>query len=172
LWELQPEQILGTEQYALWPLAGVMGADVTKDSFEGVAQQMIQAPVTHRQVAELVGELAAIGELRLPLGAFLEVLRRNPVIEDLLRDSSFTELVAEVLRPEIKAEALAEGRAEGRAEAARDLAKAALAERFKPLPADLLAVINTADEEKLRAVVIHSSESLDAVRARLGLAGK
>ncbi len=176
LWEFQPEQILETPHYMLWPLAGVMGKEVTPDSFGRVAEQIIHTPLLRPQVADLVGELTAIGGLRLQKEEIVEALRRHPMLEDLLRESSFTEVVADILRPEIKAEGraegLAEGRAEGlaegRAEGMREAARKVLTKRFETIPEDLLTALHAADEATLNALLDYIvTDSLEQLRTRL-----
>jgi hypothetical protein len=123
---------------------------------------------------DLIGSLTAIGGLRLTKEEITEALRRHPMIEDLLRESSIKDVIFDYLHPEVKAEAratgLAEGRAEGRAEGEHKMARVALEGRFGTLPDDLLTALNTADEATLEAIVAHvSTDSLDDERKRLGL---
>lgn len=90
----------------------------------------------------------------------------NPMIEDLLRESSFVDVVADLLRPEIKAE----GRAEGMREMAHRMVQRALESKFGALSDDLLAALNTADQETLEDIVSHiSADTLEQARARLKL---
>ena len=100
------------------------------------------------------------------------------MIEDLLRESSFVDVVADLLRPEIKAEGRAEGRAEGKAEGkaegmremAQRMAQRALESKFGTLSEDVLAALNTANQETLEDVVTHiSADTLEQARARLKL---
>lgn len=166
LWEVQPERILRTAHYALWPLAGVMGKQVTSETFEGVAERIIHVPLPRPQIASLIGWLAGIGGLRLSKESLTEVVRRNPMMEDLLRESSFVDVVADLLRPEIKAE----GRAEGMREMAHRMVQRALESKFGALSDDLLAALNTADQETLEDIVSHiSADTLEQARARLKL---
>jgi hypothetical protein len=83
-------------------------------------------------------------------------------MNDLWRESSFTSIVEELMRPEWEAQ--------GRTEGMRDTLRGVLESRFATLPADLLAALNAADEATLRALTpTISTGSLDEVRARLGL---
>jgi len=174
LWEFQPEQLLQTEHYMLWPLAGVMGKEVSSETFGKVAQEIIHTPLPRPQIADLIGGLTAIGGLRLSKEALAEALRRNPMFEDILKESSFKDVMADLLRPELEAqlrpELEAQLRPELEAEGMRKFAQAALEARFGPLEADIQAALNTADEATLKALAAHiSTDSLEEMRARLGL---
>ncbi len=79
------------------------------------------------------------------------------MIDDLLRESGVIELFRE--------EAMREGRAEG----ARRIAILALESRFGVLSDNMRTAINQADETTLEDVVIHSADTLEQTRARLGL---
>jgi hypothetical protein len=63
-----------------------------------------------------------------------------------------------------------EGQAEGRIEGLRDAARLALEHRFGALAADLLQAIGAADEPTLTGIITYAEESLEQVKARLGLA--
>jgi Tfp pilus assembly ATPase PilU len=59
---------------------------------------------------------------------------------------------------------------EERLQNTRELVQTALEGRFQTLSADILQALGTADEATLKAIIAHvSSESLEQVRARLGL---
>jgi predicted transposase YdaD len=157
LWEVPQEQVLGTEHYALWPLASVM-ADVTAESTRAVAERIAALPIPEPERRELTGLLAVLAGMRLPITEVLEALRRSHVIDEILRESGFAEYF------------IAEGKAEGKAEGMRQLAQVALEGRFGPLAEDVLAALQTADEAALRDVMAHvASDSPEQMRARLGL---
>ena len=83
-------------------------------------------------------------------------------MNDLLKESGFTEIAAELLAPRY--------RAEGMRDMAREMAREALIGRFGALSPDVLAAVNAADEETLKTIVGQvSTISLEEVRARLGL---
>lgn len=60
---------------------------------------------------------------------------------------------------------------EGRVEGLRLAARLGLEHRFGALDADLLQALDAADEPTLTGIITYSEESLEQVRARLGLAG-
>ena len=62
-----------------------------------------------------------------------------------------------------------EGQAEGRIKGLRDVARLALEHRFDALEANLLQAIGAADEPTLTAIITQAEESLEQVKARLGL---
>jgi hypothetical protein len=64
-----------------------------------------------------------------------------------------------------------EGRVEGRVEGLRLAARLGLEHHLGTLDADLLRAIEAADEPTLTAIITHPEETLEQVRARLGLAG-
>ena len=79
-------------------------------------------------------------------------------MNDLLKESSFKDVMADLLRPELEAEGM------------RRFAQTALESRFGPLTADMQAALNKADEATLQALAEHlSTDSLAEMRARLGL---
>jgi hypothetical protein len=119
LWEIPQERVLGTDHYALWPLASLM-ADVTVEGTRAVADRIAALPLPAEERQELTGLLAVLAGMRLPIATVLEVLRRSDMLSDLLRESS----VAEWLR------------AEGKAEGMRQMAQVALEGRFGPLALD------------------------------------
>jgi hypothetical protein len=63
-----------------------------------------------------------------------------------------------------------EGREEGLIEGLRLAAHLALEHRFGALDADLLKAISAADEPTLTVIITNAEESLEQVKARLGLA--
>ena len=84
------------------------------------------------------------------------------MLNELLKQSSTAQ--------ELLAEGRKEGRKEGHAEAVRESTCLVLEGRFQTLSDDFLQAINQADEPTLQDVLKHaSSDSLEQVRARLGL---
>lgn len=161
LWTIPRERVLETDAYALWPLASVM-AGATEASTEEVAERIASAPLADSERSELLGMLVILAGLRLSRVTLLDALRRNPMLDDIIRASS----IAEIFRDEGKVE----GKIEGSLEATRKMARVALEGRFGALAADTLAAIEAAQEDALMAVVAHVSvDSLEQARARLGL---
>lgn len=153
LWELPQERVLGTAQYALWPLVSVM-ADVTPQTTLVVAERLVNVPASRQARSDLIGLLAALAGLRLPQASVLEALRRNPMIHDLLNESSVADAFIE----------------EGERRMARRMAQAALEGRFGRLSQEMQASVNAADELVLQEIVAHvATETLEQVRGRLGL---
>lgn len=154
LWEVPQERVLGTPHYALWPLASLM-ADVTAESTLAVADRILQAPLPEEDRRELTGLLLVLAGSRLTPAVVLETLRRNRMLEDLLKDNSVAQILIE----------------EGGRRVARRMALVALVGRFGPLSEDVSAAVGAADEATLEAVVAHiASDTLEEMRARLGLA--
>lgn len=101
--------------------------------------------------------IVIVSELRLRRREVLQALRRNPMIDELVRKSSLFE------------EAMAEGEVKGELKGLRAMVQLVLEGRFGTLDPALLAVIAAADEATLRAVGKHAAtDSLDALRAQLG----
>lgn len=158
LWTVPQERVLDTNAYALWPLASVM-AGASEATTEAVAERIVAAPLPQPERSELLSMLVVLAGLRLPRAGLLDALRRNPMIDDIFRASSVSEIFLE------------EGEAKGRLAATRRLARVALEGRFGALPEDVLVGIEAAQEDALVAVVAHvTTDSLDEARARLGLA--
>jgi hypothetical protein len=154
LWELPQTLVLARPEPALWPLAALM-AGATLATVEEVAGRLARAP--ELAVAER-RELLGLAGLRLPREAVLHVLRREPMIRDILRDSSVGQGWFD------------EGRQEGRQEGRRELVRQALEDRFGTVDADVQAALVTADAGTLRAVVANLAvDSPAQVRRRLGL---
>lgn len=84
------------------------------------------------------------------------------MIDDLLEYSSVAQAFFE--------EGEREGKREGERQMARRMALIALEGRFGPVSDELRAAIDAADAATLQEIVAHiATESLDQVRARLGL---
>jgi hypothetical protein len=162
LWELPQERVLGTPDYALWPLAGLM-AGATVESTEAAARRLVEAPLPEEERRELAGQLVALAGTRLPVAALLAALRRNPMLDDLLTDNPLIQALVEQGREQ--------GREQGALEAQREMARAMLQARFGPLGDDVLAALASADRETLLALATNAAtDTPEQVRARLGLA--
>ena len=136
-----------TENYGLWPLAGLMGKKITADSTFAVAEQIAQAPVSRQEKSRLMGLLELLAGMRLPRADLVKALERDQMIEEIWKESSFAEAVSQIT--------------------ARRLAHRALEKRFGPLSDDVLATIQNADEATLEEVI--GSETLEEARTHLGL---
>ncbi len=133
-------------------------AGATIETTVAVAERIAGAPLSRVERGELSGLLWVLAGPRLPRAVVLPALRRNPMLRDLWRDSSFGELMRD------------EAKEEGRQEGMRELAEAALEGRLGTLSADVVAALQTADGTTLRAVVAHiATDSPAQVRQRLGL---
>jgi hypothetical protein len=157
LWEEPQERVLDTPHVALWPLASLM-AGATVDSTVMLAERIAGAPLSRVERGELSGLLWLLAGLRLPRAVVRSALRRNPMLRELWRESSFVALMRD------------EAKAEGREEGMRALAQVALEGRFGSLPADIVEALQSVNDETLMAVVAHiASDSPEQVRRRLGL---
>ncbi len=153
LWEIPVERVLATPAYDLWPLAALM-AGVTVERVVAVDEQIAAAPLPQAERSELTGLLVVLSELRLRRWKTLQALRRNPMIDELVRQSSLFE------------EAKLEGKLEGKREAIQLMLEA----RFGTLSADMLAALGAADDAALEGLARHAAtETLEQIRARLGL---
>jgi len=153
LWELPQARVLGSPEYALWPLATLMAGVTTAMTLE-VAERLAQVEAPAQERSDLIGALAALAGLRLPRAQVLAALRRHPMIDELLRESS-------VVQGWLK---------EGAQLGEQRMARVALEGRFGPLNEDVLAAIERTKTATLEALVAHlASETLEQVRARLGL---
>ena len=166
LWQLAPSAVLERPEPALWPLATVM-AEATVETALAVAERLGRADLPAGELRDLTGRVAALAGLARPRQAVLAALRRDPMIRQILEESS----VAQGWWEEGHERGRQEGREEGRQQEGRELAHLALEGRFGTREADEQAVRAHADTATLRAVVIHlASDSREQVRSRLGLA--
>src|SRR5579859_1206806 len=120
-------------------------AGATVETTVAVAERIAAAPLSRDERGELSGLLWVLAGLRLSRAVVLQALGRNPMLRDLWRDSSFGEL----MRDEAKEEGRQEGKQEGRQEGMRELAQVALEGRFGTLSADVVDVLQTADDATL-----------------------
>ncbi len=115
-----------------------------------IAERIAAAPLPEQERGELTALLVALADLRLARGQFLGALRRHPIMDEIIRQSSLAK------------EFLTEGE--------RRMAPAALEGRFGPLSADMVAAIKNADEATLIQLVPQlSTLTLEQARALLGL---
>jgi hypothetical protein len=157
LWEIPAERVLETPYVDLWPLAGAM-AGVTEGSVLAAARQIATAPVEEQERSDLLELLALLAGLRLPARAMLDALRREPMIEDILRHSSVAQALIE------------EGRDEGLNEGMRESVRLVIEGQLGPLDDELRAAIERADQTTLRVVLAHvATDTPEQLRARLGL---
>ncbi len=182
LWEQPPELVLNTQEYNLWPLAGLMGKQVTEDTTFAVAEKIVQAPIERQEKSRLVGILGLLAGMRLPKANLMQALERDHMIEEIWKESSFGEAAAEILRPEVEAKLRPEVEAKLRpeveakigaarkAEGMREMAQVALEGRLGTLSAEVLAALERADEATLKAIVAHiSTDTPEQIQVRLGL---
>jgi predicted transposase YdaD len=174
LWEEPAEQVLAMAEPGAWPLATLMRGEPLA-TLETVAERLAQAALPPGEREELTGLLAVLAGMRVPRPVVEQVLRRNPMIREILGESS----VAAIWRDEGKAkwkevgkaEGKAEGLAEGEAKGQRTLVQALLESRFGPLDAAEVAALQEAKEPLLRALAPYIvTDSREQVRARLGVA--
>ena len=151
LWEQQPETVLETDQYGLWPLAGLMGQQVTAETTFAVAEKIAQAPVPRQEKSRLMGLLGVLVGMRLPKVDLVKALERDHMIEEIWKESSFAEAVSEITARET----------------AREMAQIVLEDRFGALSEDILTAMKSADETTLKSLL--TVKSLEQIRTRLGL---
>lgn len=155
LWELPPERVLASPSYALWPLASLMGGATEATTIE-IAERLATVDAPRQECSDLMGLLVGLAGLRTERESLLAALRRHPMLNDLLRESSIAEMFIE----------------EGELRGARRMAQIALQGRFGALSEDLLTALGHADEATLQDLVAHVvTDSLEQVRTRLGLSG-
>lgn len=157
LWEVPQERVLEMPEYTLWPLAALM-AGATVETTLAVAERIatVAAPLEERR--ELTGLLVTLAGLRMPRVELLAAVRRNPMIDELLRESSVAE------------EFIEEGRQEGRELGLREAVRLVLQGRLATLDHALVAAIERADEATLELVLLHAAtDSPEQLRSRLGV---
>ncbi|HEX9414129.1 MAG TPA: hypothetical protein VF916_11550 [Ktedonobacterales bacterium] len=165
LWDIPQEQVVGTTAYALWPLASLM-AGATAESTPALAERIVAAPLSQEERSELSSLLVSLAGLRVSPQTVLAAIRRNPMIDELLRESGVVQAWIEAG----KKEGREEGREAGMRQMARQMAQAALQGRFGTITDDVQAALVTADEATLQALVAHiATDTLEQARVRLGL---
>ncbi len=168
------EMLSAAQEYNLWPLAGLMGKQVTEDTTFAVAEKIVQAPIERQEKSRLVGILGLLAGMRLPKANLMQALERDHMIEEIWKESSFGEAAAEILRPEVEAKLRPEVEAKigaaRKAEGMREMAQVALEGRLGTLSAEVLAALERADEATLKAIVAHiSTDTPEQIQVRLGL---
>ncbi len=162
LWELPPTLVLDTDHYQLWPLASLMGG-VTQDSTIAIARRLAEAPLPRAERGELLGLLVALAGVRLPKIDVRSALKEIPMLDELLRESSFYDVVYE--------EGFVEGEARGETRGVLDGLRVVLESRFGALPEDVSAALAALEQPALMELLQHvATDTLEQVRARLGLA--
>lgn len=158
LWELPPTLVLDTDHYQLWPLASLMGG-VTHDSTIAIARRLADAPLPRAERGELLGLLVALAGVRLPKIDIRSALKEMPMLDELLRESSFYDVVYE------------EDFVEGEARGALEGLQVVLESRFGALPEDMSAALAALDQPALLELLHHAAtDTLEQVRVRIGLA--
>jgi hypothetical protein len=116
-----------------------------------VAERIVQSPLAEEERRDLTSLLFVLAGSRVAPSALLAALGRSHMIDDLLKDNSFVQVMME--------------------EGERRLVRMTLETRHGPLSEDLLVALRSADEAILLALNAHiATDSLEQVRARLGLA--
>jgi predicted transposase YdaD len=165
LWEEPADRVLAMTEPGVWPLAALMQGEALA-MLGTVAERIATAPLPRGEREELAGILAVLAGLRLPRSVVQQVVRRNPMLRELLGESS----MAEIWREEGEARDEARGEARGRAEGQRTLVQTVLESRFGPLAAEEVAALQRAEEPLLHTLATYLvTDSRAQVRARLGL---
>jgi hypothetical protein len=151
LWEQNPAIVLNTNDYNLWPLAGLMGEQVTADTTFAVAEKIVHAPLERQEKSKLIGLLGLLVGMRLPKAELAQALERDHMIEEIWNESSYADAVRDHTAKIT----------------ARRMTRVALERRFGALSEEVLAAIQAANEPTLEAVV--GANTLEEARALLGL---
>jgi len=154
LWKEPYEQVLSQPSPVLWPLAGAM-AGITEETLTAPALKIVESDIEPQQKQTLLDRLGLLAGLQLKTDQIERVFRRHPMIDDLLKASSYTRSAYE------------KGEAEGEAKGIRRVASAALEARFGTLSQDVRQAIDAADEATLTEIITHPNEALEQVRERL-----
>lgn len=169
LWEIPPDRVLETENYQLWPLTSLM-ADVTPASAIAVAQRLADAPLPRAERSDLIGMLIALAGVRLGKADLSVALRRNLMIEDLLKESNFAEVIYDLALERGREEGREEGEAQGEAKGLRTSLRLVIEGRFGTLPDDLTQSLDALEPDALAELLRHAvTDTLEQIRARLGL---
>jgi len=170
--------VLRSHYVELWPLAGLM-ANVTPESAQRAAEQILAAPLPAHERDELTRSLALLAGMRLSHQALRDALRRAHMTLNLWEESTLKEALADMAREEGLEQGLEQGRAlgleqgrtQGMAEGMRASIRLVLEGRFGQLDEALAAAIERASEETLKAALPHAaSDSIEQVRVRLAVA--
>lgn len=185
LWDVPQEEVLKRADYNLWPLAGAMQG-VTADSTREVAERILQVPLPRQEQSELIGFLVTLAGIHVPQSALAQAIRRNQMLEDILKQSSAAGVLADLIKPDLEAQIKAELEPQIKAELepqikaqiepqikaenTRHLVQAALQDKFGTLDEEMTSALRTADIAVLEAIISHiTSESREQIRSRLGL---
>jgi flagellar biosynthesis/type III secretory pathway protein FliH len=114
MWEVPQERVLGSQYAELWPLAGLM-ANVTPESTQRAAEQILAAPLPVHERDELTRSLALLAGMRLSHQALRDALRRAHMTLNLWEESTLKEALADMAREEGLEEGLEQGLEQGRA---------------------------------------------------------
>ena len=149
LWEVALERVLQTQETGLLPLAP-LAAGATEETVVAVAHRIAELSLPRPERAELVGLLAVLAGMRLSRPRVEQLLRRTTMIRDLIRASSFTDVMKD--------------------EGKREVVQTMLEGRFGELEQAGLAALEEAQEPVLHEIAAHiTTDSREQVRARLGL---
>ncbi len=135
---------------------------VTHDSTIAIARRLAEAPLPRAERGELLGLLVALAGVRLPKIDVRSALKEIPMLDELLRESSFYDVVYE--------EGFVEGEMRGEARGALDGLRVVLESHFGALPDDMSAALAALDQPALMELLHHvATDTLEQVRARIGL---
>ncbi len=135
---------------------------VTHDSTIAIARRLAEAPLPRAERGELLGLLVALAGVRLPKIDVRCALKEIPMLDELLRESSFYDVVYE--------EGFVEGETRGEARGALDGLRVVLESHFGALPDDMSAALAALDQPALMELLHHvATDTLEQVRARIGL---
>jgi predicted transposase YdaD len=153
LWELPPDQVLVTQNYDLYPLAGLM-VGATVESVVEISQRISTAPLPRSERSELAGLLATLAGVRLSRADLESGLGRIDMIRDLLEESSFKEVLQQWALES----------------AVRDSLVLVLEGRFGAVADDVRDALKHRNLDELHEIARHAgTDTLDELRARLGL---
>lgn len=157
LYELQAQRLLEQGLPGLLPLIPFTRGGVDLGMIERTAE-LVQQQVLADEAEVLESLLFVFAARSFEVSVLLEMMRRLHMSTEIIEKSAFYQ------------EALTKGKAEGKAEGIHDAALVTLRGRFGELAPDLLAALSQASGDTLLGVLAHAStETLDQVRARLGL---
>jgi hypothetical protein len=145
-------------------------AGATVETTMQVAERIASAPAPLEERRELTGMLVTLAGMRLPPQALLDMVRRNPMINEWVRESGVVEVfIKEGLLRGIE-QGLQQGIEQGRNQGLRKSARLILQGRFTTLDQALLAASDRADEATLEQVLLHAAtDTLEELQVRLGL---